>query len=375
MSGGVDSSVAAVLLVEAGFEVVGVTMLLAPQEGAERGWPASGCCQAAEMAEGAAQVAAGLGIPHYTVDFRAEFERHVVDPFVQAYLAGRTPNPCLDCNREIKFGALLERAQAHGCDYVATGHYARTLGRPGHRRLLWRGLDQAKDQSYVLFDLGQEQLARILLPLGGITKTRVRAVARSHGLITANRPESQEICFVPGDDYRAFLRQRLSRVSFVPGPVVTAGGDIIGRHDGLAFYTVGQRRGLRLEKAGPWYVIALRPDTNAVVVGRAEELLGSTLVAERVSFIPMDWPTAPLRVQAKIRYRSPAVPALVTPLARPADRFPESAQGGRRSGWVRVDFDCPQRAITPGQAVVFYRGEEVTGGGTIVAETPNPLAN
>ncbi|MDI6893496.1 MAG: tRNA 2-thiouridine(34) synthase MnmA [Bacillota bacterium] len=374
MSGGVDSSVAAALLVEAGFSVVGITMKL---PGDETG--GEGVCCSLEAAEGARQVAARLGIPHYAVDLRDDFERLVVGPFIADYMRGRTPNPCVLCNRVIKLGVLWDRARALECDFVATGHYARVLCATGHggaagtaartgaratppegrgpgeesrrgRYLLWRARDRRKDQSYVLYRLGQQELGRLLLPLGHLTKARVREMARRRGFPTAGRPESQEICFIPGGDYREFLRERLGDRVFAAGPIVSREGEVLGEHPGLAFFTVGQRRGLGIRRPGPWYVVEIRPEENALVVGRQTDLLGCALEAEEARFIPFDWPPGPLQVEAQVRYRGPALPAVVTSLGE---------------GRVRVDFREPQRAIAPGQAVVFYQGDLVVGGATI----------
>ena len=352
MSGGVDSSLAAALLLEQGYAVTGVTMhLWAGEEG--KGPDESRCCSL-EATEGARRVCQLLGIPYYVLNLSREFEAGVVERFVSEYARGRTPNPCIACNREVKFRLLLERARALGFRYLASGHYAR-IGRTeeGARssyRLL-RGVDRGKDQSYVLYMLGQEELARLLFPLGEMTKAEVRREAERRGLPTAGRPESQEICFIPDDDYRRFLAGRLPGAAR-PGPIRDLAGNVLGTHRGLPSYTVGQRKELGISgRPRPLYVIALDPAENALVVGPEEALLRSTLEAEEVTFVSGRWPAGPLPVEARVRYRTPSAPATLLRLER---------------GRVRLEFERPQRAITPGQAVVFYQGEEVLGGGTIV---------
>lgn len=349
MSGGVDSSLAAALLVESGYEVIGATMNLWPQLPEEEAWRYGGCCSL-EAAEGARRVAARLRIPHYVLDLREQFERLVVSEFCRDYLAGRTPNPCLVCNEKVKLEVLGERARALGCQFVATGHYARVLASLRGRYLLWRGKDRRKDQAYALYRLRQDQLARLLLPLGNLTKVQVREMAARRSFPTATRAESQEICFIPAGDYRRFLRERLGDEAFRPGPIFTTRGEQVGEHPGVAFFTVGQRKGLGIKRPGPWYVVQIRPRENALVVGEAEDVWGRALEGEEARFLPFDWPSGPLVVEAQVRYRGPAQPALVTPL---------------EEGRVRVEFSRPQWAITPGQAVVFFRGEEVVGGATI----------
>lgn len=349
MSGGVDSSLAAALLLEQGYQVTGVTMHL---WAGEPSWqPRESACCSLEAVESARRVCQLLGIPHYVLNLAEAFAAYVVRPFAEAYREGRTPNPCIACNREIKFRVLLERARALGFRFLATGHYARIVRdafRPRWR--LFRGIDRQKDQSYVLYMLGQSELASLLFPLGGLRKEEVRREAARRGLPTAGRPESQEICFVTEGDYRAFLTRYLPEIAR-PGPIRDLSGKVLGTHRGLAFYTVGQRKGLGLSgQPGPLFVVALDLRENAVIVGPKESLLARGLEAEGVSFVSGEWPREPLRVTAQVRYRSPAAPAILTPLV------------GER---VSLAFDTPQPAITPGQAVVFYQGDEVLGGGTI----------
>ncbi|MDP2728405.1 MAG: tRNA 2-thiouridine(34) synthase MnmA [Dehalococcoidia bacterium] len=344
MSGGVDSSVAAALLSRAGHRVIGVTMRL--WDG-EDGPAFSRTCCSLDSIEDARRVCQVLGIPFYPLNLTREFQKYVIDYFCQEYQVGRTPNPCLACNRFVKFSFLLGRARALGADFLATGHYARVEFRDGRYHLL-RALDPAKDQSYVLYTLGQEELARLLFPVGDYHKGEIRRLAQEWGLPVAQKPDSQEVCFVTEGDYRDFLADR---VHFSPGPVVDQEGHELGSHRGLPFYTVGQRRGLGLALGQPYYVVGLDQPRNTLVVGPQEALEASALLAGEVSFVSGKLPQETVQVEAQIRYRSPAVPAVLSPVAN----------------GFRVDFAQPQRAVTPGQAVVFYLGEEVLGGGTIEA--------
>lgn len=350
MSGGVDSSVAAALLVEQGYDVVGITLRVWPWHEPEDPSKRFGSCCSPETVEDARQVARRLGIPYYLLNHEREFDRTVVTNFASEYLAGRTPSPCVVCNREVKFGTLLGRALAWEALAVATGHYARTTrDSTTNRVLLWKAKDTRKDQSDFLWPLTQAQLARARFPVGELIKEEVRTKARSLGLVTADRPESQEICFIPDDDYRAFLERRLPG-AFRPGPILDRRGRLLGTHRGIAGYTVGQRRGLGLSPDRPLYVLALDPERNAVVVGEGSDLETDRLVATQVNFIPFDQPAGDLRVTAKIRHSHTPAPATL----RPA--------GGDR---VEVVFDLPQRAVAPGQSVVFYQGDLVVGGGII----------
>ena len=355
MSGGVDSSTAAALLVEQGHEVIGVMMRLWAEPHQE-GCSHNLCCTP-DAVESARGVATLLGIPFFLLNVEDTFKTHVVEPFVAAYAAGRTPNPCLACNRHIRFGYLLRHARGLGADLLVTGHYARVLP-PGdgcERYRLLRGVDASKDQSYVLYMLGQEALAHVCFPLGEFTKVQVREMARARLLPVAGRAESQDLCFVGGDDYRRFLRRHAPQ-AVCPGPILDQAGQRLGTHQGLAFYTIGQRKGLGIAAAEPLYVLEMDVGCNALTVGPESVLGRRELTAGEVSFVSSKWPSTPLAVTAKIRYRAQDAPATVSPLG---------------CGLVRVVFGQPLRDITPGQAVVFYDGEACLGGGTIEQPIPN----
>ena len=341
MSGGVDSAAAALLLLEAGYNVWGVTLRL------------QSCPGAAEAAEreisAAGEACRALGIPHRVLDLRQRFREAVMDRFVSEYLAGRTPNPCVDCNREIKFGVLLDWVLDQGADFLSTGHYARVdrAGEGGRWRLL-RGRDRRKDQSYVLYQLTQRQLAHLLLPLGDFDKPAVRALAEGRGLSNAKKADSQDICFIPDGDYAAFLAR--SGAALVPGDFVDESGRVLGRHRGLPCYTPGQRKGLGVSAGEPVYVLRKEAEGNRIVLGPDTRLYTTELTAERVNWLSVSPPEGPLAVTAKTRYtqREAAATAEVLP-----------------DGRLHVTFQEPQRAVTAGQAVVLYAGEAVAGGGTI----------
>lgn len=346
MSGGVDSSVAAALLQEAGHEVVGVTLHLYDSGPGRR---VGRCCAAADQ-EDARAVAAHLGIPHYTLDYRARFEQAVVQDFVDTYAAGETPTPCTHCNTAVKFGPLLETARGLGAQALATGHYVRVQDAGEGRLSLLRGRDSSKDQSYFLFTLSQGALASLLFPLGDLTKAEVRAHARRRGLPTADKPESMEVCFVEGGTVGDFVAARLPAPPS-PGLVVDAGGRRLGSHDGVHRFTIGQRRGLPILGDGkPRYVVALDAQRATVVVGGADALLEDELAARDVCWSSGRAPSGPVSAAAQIRHRGAPEPATVTPVA---------------SGRATVRFARPVRAVAPGQAVVFYAGDEVLGGGWI----------
>ena len=350
MSGGVDSAVTALLMRDAGYDVVGITMRL--YSGDETGAVAhgTGSCCGLEGVEDARAICQTLRVPFYPLNFERQFEQHVIAPFAAAYAVGRTPNPCLNCNRHLKFAALLGRAIAMGADYLATGHYAIIRCGAEGAFHLHRAVDETKDQSSVLYTFTQQQLARTLLPLGTLTKREVRAIARAHGLPVAEKPESQDICFVPDGDYARIVAERQPS-AFTPGEIVDGGGVVVGRHTGIGHYTVGQRRGLHIAQGERRYVVGLDSNANRVVIGSADDLTAHALVADDVVFIG-ETPTEPVVVEAMARYRSTLAPAILTPLPERTARlvFPDGLR---------------QPAATPGQAVVFYRGDEVLGGGTI----------
>lgn len=347
MSGGVDSSVAAALLVRAGYDVVGMMMRLWSDEAAG-GAEHNRCCTPDQM-HSARQIANSLGIPFYVLDTKEVFRETVVKYFIEGHRAGYTPNPCLACNRHIRFDWLLNHALALDADYLATGHYARVSGDPDGGWQLRKGLDPVKDQSYVLSVMGQAQLARTLFPVGEYPKAEVRRIADELGLDAANRKDSQDLCFLGDNDYRDFLQSHAPDV-MVPGPIVTSAGEVLGEHQGLANYTIGQRKGLGVSYREPLYVLAMNAFRNALVVGTRAELGGDSLVAENFNWVSGGAPTAAFRAEVKIRYRSRPQWALVEPLAE--DR-------------ARMTFDEPQRDITPGQAAVLYAGDSCLGGGVI----------
>jgi tRNA-specific 2-thiouridylase len=353
MSGGVDSSITAALMYEKGYDVIGVNMRLhgSGTEAEEQDYSLNkSCCSIVEM-EDARRVCNQLGVPFYAMNFEKEFRASVIDYFAAEYARGRTPNPCVACNAFMKFKFLLNKAMALGADYLATGHYCRNVydEQTGKYKLL-RAMDATKDQSYVLYMLNQAQLSRVFFPLGEFTKTQTRQMARERGLATAQKPESQDICFVAGGDYRDFLKRKVGEEVALPGPIVNSTGQVVGEHQGLSFYTIGQRKGLGLATPRPTYVLKVVPDANTLVVGTDEELFSATLEAEDFNWVSGEVPTAPLRANVKIRYKSREVLGTA------------EAIDGRT---VRITLDEPQRAITPGQAVVLYNGDEVLGGGVI----------
>lgn len=350
MSGGVDSSVAAYLLLKEGYDVIGVTMQIWQDKDKEAQEVEGGCCSLSAV-EDARRVCDKIGIPFYVMNFKEVFEKTVIDYFVDEYFLGRTPNPCIACNKYVKFDALLERSLALDAEYVATGHYARILYDEGYGRyIIKKSATAAKDQTYVLYNLTQDQLKHMLMPLGDYTKEQVRAIARELELRTANKPESQEICFVEDNDYGRFLSEKRGE-DIKPGYFVDTKGNKLGMHKGIVHYTVGQRKGLGIAFGKPMFVVEIIPDRNLVVLGDESEVFSTVLTADNLNFVAIEDLKAPMKVNAKIRYSAKEAPAEVFPI-----------EGNK----VRVVFEQPQRAITPGQAVVFYDGDVLVGGGTII---------
>lgn len=349
MSGGVDSSVAAYLITKQGYEAIGVTMKLFHNE--DIGVKSEKTCCSLDDVNDARSVAHRLGIPYYVFNYTDNFKLQVITRFVEAYRNGRTPNPCIDCNRYIKFDQLMQRAKELQFDYVVTGHYAITeYDEKSGRYLLKKAVDDTKDQSYVLYSLTQEQLKHILFPLGSMTKAEARVIAEEQGFVNAQKHDSQDICFVPDGNYARFIEEWCG-FKFENGNFVDLNGNIIAQHKGIINYTIGQRKGLGIAAKAPYYVVSKNLGTNEVVLGANEDLFSDSLIATDVNFISIEKLTEPMHVKAKVRYKQKETDAVITPL---------------ENGDVSVKFETPQRAIAPGQAVVFYDGDIVVGGGTIV---------
>ena len=350
MSGGVDSSVAACLLKEQGYDVIGVTMQIWQEENPEEVEENGGCCGLSAV-DDARRVAWSLGIPYYVMNFRKEFKESVMDYFVDEYLHGHTPNPCIACNRYVKWEALLERSMEIGADYIATGHYARVMQLPNGRYTIQNSVTAAKDQTYALYNLTQEQLSRTLMPIGAYTKEEIRQMAEDQGLEVAKKKDSMEICFIPDNDYAGFIERTVENVPG-PGNFVDKDGNILGRHKGITHYTVGQRKGLNLALGRPVFVTEIRPETGEVVIGDNEDVFSDYLVCGNVNWMAVDGLHGEEKtVMAKIRYSHKGAPCMIREL---------------EDGRVECRFETPQRAITPGQAVVFYENDYVFGGGTIL---------
>lgn len=348
MSGGVDSSVAAYLLKEQGYDVIGVTMQIWQDEEEEMQQENGGCCGLSAV-EDARRVAQDLDIPYYVMNFKAEFKSRVMDYFAEEYLSGKTPNPCIACNRYVKWESLLKRSLDIGADYIATGHYARIRQLENGRFTICNSVTAAKDQTYALYNLTQEQLSRTLMPVGAYTKDEIRDIALKAGLKIAHKPDSQDICFVSDGDYASFVENYTNRK--VPkGKFVTRDGQILGEHQGIIHYTIGQRRGLNLPMGRRIFVTGIRPETNEVVIGENEELFQKTVYADRLNFMSVPALDGEKEVVAKIRYNHKGAKATIRMIEEDV---------------VECVFEEPQRAATPGQALVFYDGENVIGGGTI----------
>ncbi len=344
MSGGVDSSVAALLLQKQGYDVVGVTMKLYNLDGEDLPPNYQGCCTLDDV-EDARSVCRKLGIPHYVLNTQREFQSQVVDYFTSEYQLGRTPHPCIACNDKIKFSHLMERAAVLEADYVATGHYAQ-IERTSGGTVLKKAVDASKDQSYVLFGMGQDQLGHTLMPVGAYPKSEIRQMAEDAKLLNAAKPDSQDICFIPSGDYKSFLKKRLDTV---PGDIVELDGTGVGRHEGIEYFTSGQRRGLGIAAGEPRFVIRLEPETRRVIIGPEEALMEGEMRVSAVNYPLGVVPQGPAEINVKIRYKSSEAPAVLHP----------SADG------AIVRFTRPQRSVTPGQAAVFYQGDVLLGGGTI----------
>lgn len=353
MSGGVDSSVAAWLLKKQGYDVIGVTMQIWQDEEEQVQEENGGCCGLSAV-DDARRVAQDLDIPYYVMNFKQEFKANVMDYFVAEYLAGRTPNPCIACNRYVKWESLLKRSLDIGADYIATGHYARVVQLPNGRYTLKRAATDAKDQTYALYNLTQEQLSHTLMPVGEYSKDEIREMAEKIGLRVAHKPDSQEICFVPDDDYAGFIEEYTGK-EIPEGNFVNLKGEVIGRHKGITHYTIGQRKGLNLAMGRPVFVVEIRPETNEVVIGDSEDVFSYTLVADRLNFmsIPGMEIGEEIEVVAKIRYNHKGSPCIIKKIEE--DK-------------LLCSFPQQQRAVTPGQAVVFYDGDYVLGGATIIKE-------
>ncbi|BDZ81357.1 tRNA 2-thiouridine(34) synthase MnmA [Claveliimonas bilis] len=349
MSGGVDSSVAAWLLKEQGYDVIGVTMQIWQDEEEKLQEENGGCCGLTAV-DDARRVAASLDIPYYVMNFKREFKENVIDYFVDEYIGGRTPNPCIACNRFVKWESLLKRSMDIGADYIATGHYARVEQLPNGRYAVCTSATGRKDQTYALYNLTQEQLKRTLMPVGGYTKEEIREMAAKMNLPVAHKPDSQDICFVPDGDYASFIEKTADQ-TFPQGNFVLTDGTIVGRHNGIIHYTVGQRKGLGVAMGYPVFVLAIRPETNEVVLGKAEESLSRYVRADRINFMSVEDLKEPKKVWAKIRYNHKGAWCTV-------ERTGEDE--------ILCTFDEPLRAAAPGQAVVLYDGEYVLGGGTII---------
>ena len=349
LSGGVDSSVAAYLLKQAGHEVIGVTMQIWQEEENSIQEENGGCCGLSAV-EDARRVAQMLEIPYYVMNFRQEFKKAVIDYFVAEYMEGRTPNPCIACNRYVKWESLYHRARAIGADGIATGHYSRIVKLENGRYALQTSITDAKDQTYALYNLTQEQLAHTLMPVGEYSKEEIRKLAEEIGLLVANKPDSMEICFVPDNDYAGFIEQYTGK-EFSEGNFVNTAGEVLGKHKGIIHYTVGQRKGLGIALGARTFVKEIRPETNEVVLASNEELFSDVLYANRINFMSIETLQEPMEVMAKIRYNHKGAKATIELVDE---------------DMVKVTFTEPQRAITPGQAVVWYDGDIVVGGGTIL---------